>query len=97
MLILDKIANIQQDSNYDLNDFFYRLLRGEGKLKRGINLSVWLVSNELLEVDLRLDSRVRSAMDSEEVFFPSYSCSELLRIMDKVLLGACRNGTIPMR
>ena len=54
VLILDKIDQIKQDSNYDPNEFFYRLLCKEGKLKRGIQLSVWLVSNELLDVDLRL-------------------------------------------
>lgn len=30
------------------------------------------MSNELSEVYLRLDSRVQSAMDGEEVFFPPY-------------------------
>ncbi|ELY55476.1 orc1/cdc6 family replication initiation protein [Natronococcus amylolyticus DSM 10524] len=72
VLVLDEIDHVRQDTNYDPSDFFYRLLRGEGKLQRGINLSVWLVSNELLEVDLRLDSRVQSAMSDEAVFFPPY-------------------------
>jgi orc1/cdc6 family replication initiation protein len=81
VLILDEIDHIQQDSNYDPSDFFYRLLRGEGKLKRDLNLSVWLISNELLEVDFRLDSRVKSAMSGEEVFFPPYSRAELVEVM----------------
>lgn len=81
VLILDEIDHIQHDSNYDPNDFFYRLLRGEGKLKRDLNLSVFLVSNELLEVDLRLDSRVTSAMDGEEIFFPPYGIELLERIL----------------
>lgn len=46
-LILDEIDHIRHDSNYDPNEFFYRLLRGEGKLKRDLNLSIFLVSNEL--------------------------------------------------
>jgi archaeal cell division control protein 6 len=71
ILLLDEIDHIQHDSNYNPNEFFYRLLRGEGKLKRGLNLSVWLLSNELLEVDVHLDSRVRSAMSGETVFFPT--------------------------
>jgi archaeal cell division control protein 6 len=38
VLILDEIDQIKHDSNYDPNDFLYRLLRGEGKLSplRGI-------------------------------------------------------------
>jgi archaeal cell division control protein 6 len=68
VLLLDEIDHVQHDSNYDPSEFFYRLLRGEGKLARDISLSVWLVSNELLEVDLRLDSRVKSTMSDEVVF-----------------------------
>ena len=72
--VLDEIDHVQHDSHYDPNDFFYRrsrpsasgldpeavhrLLRGEGRLERGLNLSLFLLSNELLEVDLQLDSRV---------------------------------------
>ena len=88
VLLLDEIDHIQQDTNYDPNDFFYRLLRGEGKLARGISLSVWLLSNELLEVDLRLDSRVQSAMSDEAVFFSPYSNDEL----DAVLVPRYRES-----
>lgn len=56
MLILDEIDHIKQDSNYDLSEFFYRLLRDEGKLQRDLNLSVILISNELVDVELHLDS-----------------------------------------
>lgn len=59
-----------------------RLLRGEGRLVREINLSVWLISNELLEVDLRLDSRVQSAMSGENVFFPPYGVGALSEVVD---------------
>ncbi|RJT07999.1 Cdc6/Cdc18 family protein [Halococcus sp. IIIV-5B] len=82
ILLLDEIDQIKHDSNYDPNEFFYRLLRGEGKLSRGISLSVWLLSNELLDVDLRLDSRVESAMSDEAVFFPPYSAAELATILE---------------
>ncbi|MFA1610776.1 Cdc6/Cdc18 family protein [Halobellus rubicundus] len=95
VLILDEIDHIQHDSNYDPNDFFYRLLRGEGKLKRDLNLSVFLVSNELLEVDLRLDSRVKSAMDGEEVFFPPYGVALLERILRPRIEQAFRDGAVP--
>lgn len=40
-----------------------------------------LVSNELLEVDLRLDSRVQSAMDGEEVLFSPYGIDLLEQIL----------------
>jgi Cdc6-like AAA superfamily ATPase len=77
VLVLDAIDHVRQDTNYDPSEFFYRLLRGEGKLAREISLSVWLVSNELLEVDLRLDSRVESAMSDDVVFFASYGEAEV--------------------
>ena len=40
ILLLNEIDQIKHDSNYDPNEFFYRLLRGEGKLSRGISLSL---------------------------------------------------------
>ncbi|SIR76476.1 orc1/cdc6 family replication initiation protein [Haladaptatus litoreus] len=80
ILLLDEIDQLAQDSNYDPNDFFYRLLRGEGRLKRGISLSTFLISNELLEVDLRLDSRVQSAMSDEQIFFPPYTEQQLAKL-----------------
>ena len=88
----------QTGSNYDPNEFFYRLLRGEGKLERGFNLSVFLISNELLEVDLRLDSRVLSAMDSEEVFFGAYSEADLEAAVERVeaTLQTVTNRDIPL-
>ena len=95
VLILDEIDHVRHDSNYDPNDFFYRLLRGEGKLKRGIQLSAWLISNELLQVDLRLDSRVESAMSGEEVFFPPYGIDELEAVLEPRLERAFRPGTLP--
>ncbi|WP_049898896.1 Cdc6/Cdc18 family protein [Halococcus agarilyticus] len=94
VLLLDEIDHIRQDSNYDPNEFFYRLLRGEGKLKRGIHLSAWLLSNKLLEVDLRLDSRVESAMSGEKVFFPPYDPPTLKRILDPQLEQAFREDAL---
>jgi Cdc6-like AAA superfamily ATPase len=81
VLILDEIDHIRYDANYDPSDFFYRLLRGEGRLERELNLSAFLISNELLTVDLRLDSRVESAMSGEAVFFPPYDEDELRAIV----------------
>ncbi|WP_321112079.1 Cdc6/Cdc18 family protein [Halorussus salinisoli] len=95
VLILDEIDHIQHDSHYDLNDFFYRLLRGEGKLARGLNLSVFLVSNELLEVDLRLDSRVQRAMGGEEVFLPPYDADTLAAVVGPRLERVFQDGALP--
>lgn len=96
MLILDEIDHHQYDANYDPSDFFYRLLRGEGKLARNLNLSVFLISNELLTVDLRLDSRVESAMGGEEVFFPPYNEAELRAIVgariDRAFIEGAMSG-----
>ncbi|MEF8825333.1 MAG: AAA family ATPase [Halapricum sp.] len=95
VLLLDEIDHIGQDSNYDPSEFLYRLLRGEGKLTREIHLSAWLISNELLEVDLRLDSRVESAMSDETVFFPPYGRAALATIVGPVLDRAFRDGAVP--
>ena len=95
VLVLDEIDHIQQDSNYDPNDFFYRLLRGEGRLARDLHLSLFLVSNELVEVDLRLDSRVQSAMSGEEVFFPPYDADELAAVVGPRLDQAFQDGALP--
>jgi Cdc6-like AAA superfamily ATPase len=95
VLILDEIDIVQHDSHYDSNDFFYRLLRAEGKLNQGLNLSLFLMSNELLEVDLRLDSRLQSAMSGEEVFFPPYDASALEAIVRPRIERAFQDGTLP--
>ncbi|MFC7176981.1 Cdc6/Cdc18 family protein [Halosegnis marinus] len=95
VLLLDEIDHIKQDANYDPSEFLYRLLRGEGKLKRDIQLSAWLISNELLEVDLRLDSRVESAMSDEAVFFGPYQHSDLERVVGPQLDAAFRDETLP--
>ena len=95
VLILDEIDHVFQDSNYDPSDFFYRLLRGEGKLKRDIQLSVWLISNELLDVDLRLDSRVQSAMSDEQVFFPPYDAELLGDVVGPRLQRAFQDDALP--
>nr|WP_241430219.1 AAA family ATPase [Halococcus salifodinae] len=96
VLILDEIDQIRQDSNYDPNEFFYRLLRGEGKLKRDIQLSAWLLSNELIDVDLRVDSRVQSAMSDEAVFFPPYNQAKLQAIVEpRASSGPSVRGPFP--
>ena len=95
VLILDEIDHIAQDSNYDPSEFLYRLLRGEGKLSRDIQLSAWLISNELLEVDLRLDSRVESAMSDETVFFGPYGIDALGAVVGPQLDAAFVDGALP--
>lgn len=95
ILLLDEVDHIQHDTNYDPNEFFYRLLRGEDKLAKDIQLSAWLISNELLEVDLQLDSRVHSVMSGEEVLFPPYGKSELAAILEPRVARAFRDGALP--
>lgn len=95
VLILDEIDHITQDTNYAPSEFLYRLLRGEGKLKREIQLSAWLISNALLEVDLRLDSRVQSTMGDEEVFFSPYGYEELRAICTPRIEAAFQDGAVP--
>ncbi len=95
VLILDEIDHISQDANYDPSEFLYRLLRGEEKLKREIQLSAWLISNELLEVNLRLDSRVESAMSDEQVFFGPYGADELAAVFGPQLDAAFVDGALP--
>ncbi|MCU4926466.1 AAA family ATPase [Halobacteria archaeon AArc-dxtr1] len=95
ILILDEIDQIRQDTNYEPSEFLYRLLRGEGKLKREIALSAWLVSNELLEVKLRVDSRVESAMSDEDVFFSPYGVDELTAICEPRVERAFHEGVVP--
>ncbi|WP_331234036.1 Cdc6/Cdc18 family protein [Natronorarus salvus] len=94
ILLLDEIDQVTHDSNYDPNEFFYRLLRGEGKLARDIRLSCWLISNELLEVDLRLDSRVQSGMGDESILFPHYDRAGLTAILESRVEQAFRTGVI---
>ena len=94
VLLLDEIDHIQYDTNYDSNEFFYRLLRGEGRLKRDLSLSVWLLSNELLEVDLRLDSRVQSAMSDEAVFFPPYDYETFIAVLTPRVERAFRTDAV---
>jgi Cdc6-like AAA superfamily ATPase len=95
VLILDEIGHITQDSNYDPNDFFYRLLHGEGKLKRDIQLSLWLLNNDLLDIDLRLDSRVQSAMSDKDVLFPPYGADKLGELITPRLQRAFQDGVLP--
>ena len=93
--ILDEIDQLRYDSNYDPNEFFYRLLRGEGKQKRGIKLSAWTISNELVIVDLRVDSRVESVMSDERVFFGHYDETHLAAILRPRIDRAFREEALP--
>ena len=94
VLILDEIDHVRHDTNYDPNEFFYRLLRGEGKLVRDIHLSCWLLSNELVTVDLRLDSRVESVLGDAELFFPPYEREMLSAILQPRVERAFRDGAL---
>lgn len=95
VLLLDEVDHVRFDANYDVDEFFYRLLRGSGKRERGLNLSAWLISNELLTVDLRLDSRVESAMSDTEVFFPPYDGAALRALLEPRVEQAFTDGAVP--
>jgi Cdc6-like AAA superfamily ATPase len=53
-----------------------------------------MLSNELLEVDLRVDSRVDSVVSGEEVFFGPYGVEALREIVADRLDSAFRDGTL---
>lgn len=95
VLLLDEIDQVRYDSNYDPNEFLYRLLRGEGKLQRGLNLSVWFLSNHVLDVDIQVDSRVKSSMSDETIFFESYDVPQLRALLEPRLEDAFVDGAIP--
>ncbi|KYH24917.1 ORC1-type DNA replication protein 1 [Halalkalicoccus paucihalophilus] len=62
---------------------------------RDIQLSCWLLSNELVTVDLRLDSRVESVLGDEELFFPLYGHDTLRAILQPRIERAFRDGAMP--
>lgn len=80
-MVLDEVDKVKHDKNYSSSEFFYRLIRGNKKQETGTDLSLFLISNELFEVDLDLDSRVDSALNDDSVLFPPYQSSELSKII----------------
>ena len=49
----------------------------------------------MLNVDLRLDSRVESVMSDEQVSFPPYDFEELATVVGPCLDRAFHEGTLP--
>ncbi len=94
VLVLDEIDRVKQDKNYDPNNFFYRLVRGDKKLKTDVTLSLFLISNELIEIDLKLDSRVKSVFTNESIFFPPYRYNELAKIIAPRLKKAIKKEAL---
>ncbi len=94
VVILDEVDKINQDKNYDTDNLFYRLLRGEEKISRDINTSLFLINNKLQHIDFDLDSRVDSVMSEEQIFFPPYNKRELNNILDPIIDKAFRKDVI---
>ena len=81
VLILDEFDIIFTDVRSRPTDFVYKLLDMVERLRmRGCNLCIVAISNSSLS-DYSLDDRVKSRMDNYEVFFPPYTGSEILQIL----------------
>jgi len=81
VLILDEFDIVFSDVRSRPSDFVYKLLDMVERLRmRGCNLCIVAISNSSLS-DYSLDDRVKSRMDNYEVFFPPYTESEILQIL----------------
>jgi len=81
VLILDEFDIVFYDVRSRPTDFVYKLLDMVERLRmRGCNLCIMAISNSSLS-DYSLDDRVKSRMDNYEVFFPPYTESEILQIL----------------
>jgi len=81
VLILDEFDIVFSDVRSRPTDFVYKLLDMVERLRmRGCNLCIVAISNSSLS-DYSLDDRVKSRMDNYEVFFPPYTESEILQIL----------------
>ncbi len=81
LLVLDEIDAIFEDKRYKPSDFLYRLLRRR-ETGRPPLVCVISITNVLLGIDSLLDSRVRSRMGTESVYFPPYREDEIFAIME---------------
>jgi cell division control protein 6 len=80
LLVLDEIDSIFEDKRYKPSDFLYRLLHRR-ETGRPPLVCVLTITNLLLGIDSLLDSRVRSRMGTESVYFPPYRDREIYAIM----------------
>jgi cell division control protein 6 len=80
LLVLDEIDSIFEDKRYKPSDFLYRLLHRR-ETGRPPLVCVLTITNLLLGIDSLLDSRVRSRMGTESVYFPPYREDDIYAIM----------------
>ncbi len=92
VLILDEIDAIFQDRRYKPSDFLYRLVRRREMQKPPL---VGLVTNTnvLMGIDSLLDSRVRSSVGTQSVYFPPYQEREMAAILRR-RLGAFKSHAV---
>ncbi|MEE9593537.1 MAG: AAA family ATPase [Thermoplasmata archaeon] len=80
VLILDEIDAIFQDRRYNPSDFLYRLVRRRETGKPPL-VGLVTITNVLMGIDSLLDSRVRSSVGTQSVYFPPYDEGEMAAIL----------------
>ncbi len=81
LVVLDEFDAMFQDRRYNPSDFLYRLVRRREAGKPPV-VGVITLSNALLGVEALLDSRVRSTIGSQSVYFPPYTEAEIRAILE---------------
>jgi len=91
ILVLDEFDEIFTDIRYSPSDFVYKLLHLVEKIRaKGFWLCIASVSNSSLS-DYQLDDRVKSRMDSCEIFFRPYTEKDLKLILKERATKAFAN------
>ncbi|MEE9592892.1 MAG: AAA family ATPase [Thermoplasmata archaeon] len=92
VLILDEIDAIFQDRRYNPSDFLYRLVRRR-ETQRPPLVGLVTITNVLMGIDSLLDSRVRSSVGTQSVYFPPYQEKEMAAILRR-RLGAFKPDAV---
>lgn len=80
LLVLDEVDAVFGMDRYNPSDFVYRLVRHRNAGDPPV-VGLITITNRLLGLESNLDSRVRSSMGSQSVFFPAYDREALLEIL----------------
>ncbi len=80
LLVLDEFDAIFQNRRYNPSDFVYRLVRRREAGKPPV-VGLVTISNALLGLEALLDSRVRSSVGTQSVYFPPYTEAEIRTIL----------------
>ncbi len=80
LLVLDEFDAIFQNRRYNPSDFVYRLVRRRETGKPPV-VGLITISNALLGLEALLDSRVRSSVGTQCVYFPPYTEAEIFAIL----------------